>query len=155
MTQAAEDDPFGFGTPTVRLHLEMLQGVIQRMAENSRSCKLWSSTALSVVLFLSVRFGVPGYALVALVPLSLFSLLDIYYLSLEQRFRSSYNDTLEALKGGSYGPDNAYRIAPAKFRKCYLAKCLQSPSIWIYYGAALCVVVAVWAIQNALMTGPD
>ena len=47
-------DSFNPGSPAVQSHLEMLQGVIQRMAENSRSCKFWSITALSAVLFLGV-----------------------------------------------------------------------------------------------------
>ena len=48
-------DSFNLGSPAVQSHLEMLQGVIQRMAENSRSCKFWSITALSAVLFLAAR----------------------------------------------------------------------------------------------------
>ena len=71
---------FTFEDSSVRSHLEMLQGVIQRMAENSRACKLWSITALSALLFLAARTEVPGYTLIAMVPLFLFFLLDVYYL---------------------------------------------------------------------------
>ena len=73
------------------------------MAENSRSCKLWSITALSAVIFLAARTGVPWHTLIALVPLFLFFLLDVYYLSLERRFRGSYEDTLKKLRDGVYG----------------------------------------------------
>ena len=45
---------FDFETPPVQPHLEM-QGLIQRMVESSRSCKLWSSTALSAARFLAAR----------------------------------------------------------------------------------------------------
>ena len=86
---------FKFDTAAVQSHLEMLQGVIQRMAENSRSCKLWSITALSAVLFLAARTGTPWHMLIALVPLFLFLLLDVYYLSLERRFRGSYECMLK------------------------------------------------------------
>ena len=43
----------------VQTHLTIVQGVIQRMAENSRSCKLWCITLVSAVLFFAVRSGAP------------------------------------------------------------------------------------------------
>ena len=144
---------FGLGTPAVQSHLEMLQGVIQRMAENSRSCKLWSITALSAVLFLAARTGVPWYTLIALVPLSLFFLLDVYYLSLERRFRGSYQCILKKLRKGSYGPEDVYQIVPADFSINILMKCLRSPSVYLYYPPALCIAVAVFATQCLLGMG--
>ena len=146
-------DSFNAGTPAVRSHLEMLQGVIQRMAENSRSCKLWGITALSAVLFLAARTGVPWYTLIALVPLSLFFLLDVYYLSLERRFRGSYECLLEKLRNGTYGPEEVYQIVPADFSIGILMKCLGSPSVYLYYPLALGIAVAVFAVQCLLGDG--
>ena len=138
---------FGVESPAVQSHLEMLQGVIQRMAENSRSCKLWNITALSAVLFFAARTGVPWYTLIALVPLSLFFLLDVYYLSLERRFRSTYGRTLEKLRDGTYGSEDVYRIVPADFSVGILTKCLRSPSVYLYYPLALGMAMAVFAVQ--------
>ena len=118
---------FNFDTSAIQSHLELLQGVIQRMAENSRYCKLWSITALSAVLFLVVRTGTPWHTLIALVPLSLFFLLDVYYLSLERRFRGSYEFMLKKLQSGTYGPEDFYQIAPTDFSVRTLMKCLLSP----------------------------
>ena len=133
----------------------MLQGVIQRMAENSRSCKLWSITAVSAVLFLAARTGVPWYTLIALIPLLLFFLLDVYYLSLERRFRCSYNRLLGMLRDGTYGLQEVYRIAPADFSFGVLVKCLRSPSVYLYYPPALCVTVVAFAAQCFLGMRPD
>jgi hypothetical protein len=146
---------FDFGTPAVQSHLEMLQGVIQRMAENSRSCKLWSITALSAVLFLAARTGVPWYTLIALVPLSLFFLLDVYYLSLERRFRGSYECMLEKLRSGTYGLGDVYQIVPVDFSIGILMKCLRSPSVYLYYPLALAIAGAVFAAQCLLGMGTD
>ena len=146
---------FNFEASAVRSHLEMLQGVIQRMAENSRSCKLWSITALSAVVFLAARTGVAWHTLIALVPLLLFFLLDVYYLSLERRFRGSYQNLLEKLREGAYGPEDAYRIVPADFSAGVLVKCLRSPSVYLYYPFALGIVVAVFAAQCLLGMGTD
>ena len=146
---------FDFEASAVQSHLGMLQGVIQRMAENSRSCKLWSITALSAVLFLAARTGVPWHTLIALVPLSLFFLLDVYYLSLERRFRGSYESMLKKLENNAYGPEDAYQLVPADFSFSILTKCLRSPSVYLYYPPALVIALAVFAAQCLMGMGAD
>ena len=44
---------------SVQQHLTIMQGVIQRMAENSRSCKLWCVTLVAATLVLVARTGEP------------------------------------------------------------------------------------------------
>ena len=146
---------FDFESSVAQSHLEMMQGVIQRMAENSRSCKLWSITALSAVLFLAARTGIPWYTLIALIPLLLFFLLDVYYLSLERRFRCSYNGLLGMLRSGTYGTHEAYLIAPANFSVNVLVKCLRSPSIYLYYPLAFGITATTFAVQCLLGIGSD
>ena len=146
---------FDFETPAVQSHLEMLQGVIQRMAENSRVCKLWSITAVSAVLFLAARTGIPWHTLIALIPLLLFFLLDVYYLSLERRFRSSYNRLLGMLQDGTYGLQEVYQIAPAGFSLGLLVNCLRSPSVYLFYPPALFITVVAFAAQCFLGMRPD
>lgn len=63
-------------SPAVQTHLTIVQGIIQRMAENSRSCRLWCITIVSAVLVLVARTEKPEYALAALLLL----FLDTYYL---------------------------------------------------------------------------
>ena len=41
----------------VQKHLEIMQGVINRMAENSRSCKVWCVTLVAATLVLVARTG--------------------------------------------------------------------------------------------------
>ena len=123
------------------------------MAENSRSCKLWSITALSAVIFLAARTGVPWHTLIALVPLLLFFLLDVNYLSLERRFRCAYERTLSKLRNGTYGPEDAYQIVPVDLSASILVKCLRSPSVYLYYPLALSIAVAVFAAQYLVGAG--
>ena len=78
-------------SPAVRTHLELMQGVIERMASNSRSCKVWCVTLAAAVLVLVARTGEARHALIALVPSALFLVLDMYYLALERAFIVSYN----------------------------------------------------------------
>ncbi len=125
------------------------------MAENSRSCKLWSITALSAVLFLAARAGTPWYTLLALVPVSLILILDVYYLSLERRFRGSYRVILEKLRSGDYGAKDAYQITPEKFSMAILARCILSPSVYLYYPLALGIAAVVFGAQCILGVGAD
>ena len=86
-----EDRPISHESPAVRTHLEIVQGVIQRMAENSRSCKVWCVTLVSAILVLVARTGKAEHAMIAVAPTVLFLVLDAYYLSLEGAFRKSYD----------------------------------------------------------------
>ncbi len=61
----------GIESSAVQHHLTLLQGIIQRMAENSRSCKSWCITIVAAVLVLVARTEQPDYALIALLPASL------------------------------------------------------------------------------------
>lgn len=78
-----------------------MQGIIQRMAENSRSCKTWCITIVSAVLVLVLRVDKPDYILVALAPTVLFLFLDTYYLALERGFRKSYKAFVKKLHAAS------------------------------------------------------
>ena len=81
----------------IRVHLQMMQSVITRMADNSRACKTWAVTLVAAILVVVARFGTssgetaiePNAALIALVPTILFWVLDSYYLALERAFRNS------------------------------------------------------------------
>lgn len=88
---------FDANSSAVQSHLSIMQDVIQRMAENSRSCKTWCITIVSAVLVLVARIEEPNYTLIALVPTILFLFLDTYYLSLERGFRASYEAFVEKL----------------------------------------------------------
>ena len=59
----------------VQAHLTIMQGVIQRMGENSRSCKVWCVTLVAATLVLVARTGEPRHALIALIPTLLFLFL--------------------------------------------------------------------------------
>ena len=71
-------------------HLEMIQAVITRMAQNSFSLKGWSVTLVVGALALSVQTTNQFFFLVAYPPILLFWGLDAYYLQLERKYRVLY-----------------------------------------------------------------
>ena len=99
-------------SPAVRTHLTIMQGVIERMGENSRACKIWCVTLVSAVLVLVARLDEPSYALIALAPAALFYVLDAYYLALERAFRSSYGNFVRRIHQGQATTSELYAVVP-------------------------------------------
>ena len=99
-----ESSQLNHESPAVHKHLEIMQGVINRMAENSRSCKVWCVTLVAAILVLVARTGEPQHALIALVPALLFLFLDSYYLALERAFIASQNAFVAKLHAGELEP---------------------------------------------------
>ena len=136
------------GSAAVQHHLTMMQGIITRMAENSRSCKLWCVTLVAAVLVLVARTEQPHYALLALLPAGMFLILDTYYLALERAFRDSYNAFVRKLHQGELQPAELYRIAPTGSIPRLFFACLKSFAIWPFYPALAIMIGAVWAVMG-------
>ena len=130
----------------VQAHLTMMQGVINRMAENSRSCKVWCVTLVAAVLVLVARTGEPQHALLALVPTLLFLSLDAYYLALERAFIRSQNTFVAKLHRGELEPGGIYRVVPTGMGVLLIGRCLGSVSIWLFYPLVVITVVLAWQV---------
>ena len=130
----------------VQTHLKIMQGVIERMAENSRSCKVWCVTLVSASLILVARTDQPNYILVALVPIVLFLILDTYYLTLERAFRCSYDTFVEELKNDNISSSDLYIVKPTGTIPKLFMYSLRSFSIYIFYPILVISVLIIWSI---------
>ena len=128
----------------VQAHLTIMQGVIQRMAENSRSCKMWCIIIVSAVLIFVARVEKPDYILIALVPTVLFLFLDTYYLALERGFRASYEAFVEKLHKGELIRSNFYSVTPTGSILGHFLSTLLSFSIWFFYSMLVIMIGLVW-----------
>lgn len=72
-------------------HLELVQGVINRMAGNSFMLKGWSVTLVAGIFVLAGKDTEKLYFLVAYIPVIVFWGLDSYYLLQERLYRSLYD----------------------------------------------------------------
>ena len=72
-------------------HLELIQGVVNRLASASFQMKGWSVVLVSALLVLGARDGSFETGLVSLFPILVFWGLDGYFLSRERLFRKLYN----------------------------------------------------------------
>ena len=86
-----------------RKHLDLIQGVITRMASSSFLLKGWSVTLTTALLGLSAKNPEPKLALVALLPILVFWGLDAYYLGYEWRFRELYATAIKSLDSTDFG----------------------------------------------------
>ena len=146
---AENTTPFTEDSSAVQAHLSIMQGVIQRMAESSRSCKTWCITIASAVLILVTRIEKPDYALVALIPTVLFLFLDTYYLALERSFRASYTTFVQKLHKGELTLSDLYIVAPTGSIPGRFVSSLSSFAIWPFYLTLVLMIGFAWLGMNS------
>ncbi|GAA9905549.1 hypothetical protein VN0798_14130 [Helicobacter pylori] len=115
--------------------LKILQGVINRMAQNSLECKKWTLALAVGVLSLKIEAISHLYGLCVLgVLLACFYLLDAYYLMLERLFREQYKWLI----------NNRLKTNERLFEvtcRCVLYLCaMRSFSLFPYWALGLCLV---------------
>ena len=141
----AVNGKLGVDSSAVQAHVSMMQGVITRMVENSRSCKVWCVTLVAAVLVLVARTGEPRHALIALIPTLLFLFLDAYYLALERAFIASQNAFVHKLHEAELVSAAIYKVAPTGMGLRLVLRCLlSSVSILPFYLPVAATVLVSW-----------
>ena len=79
-------------------HLEMIQGIVNRLSTNSFLLKGWSVVSISALIAVAIDKGNYQFALVALLPSLILWGLDGYFLWHEWAFRQLY-DAVRKLDG--------------------------------------------------------
>lgn len=108
-------------SPNVVRHLEMIQEVIRRMADNSFSTRRWSIGTVGALIGAAVVTDEPVIAFVGAVMAMVFWVLDAYYLRQERWFRSLYDkvrtepDAVEAFAMVTRWPPPRGASLPANF----------------------------------------
>lgn len=72
-------------------HLEMIQAVISRVAGHGAVLKNYCITLTTAICGLAITLQRPLLALLSLLPITIFALLDAQYLRVERRFRGLFN----------------------------------------------------------------
>lgn len=82
----------GYRMENHRKHLELLQGVINRMSHNSFPLKGWAITMIVAMLALDQTKYDIKYKIILYIPVIMFWILDSYYLQQERLYRELYDD---------------------------------------------------------------
>lgn len=72
-------------------HLEMIESVIQRMADNSFKLKEWTVAMVGIIGALSAQGTDKRFFLLVSIPMLAFWFLDSLYLQLDRKYRELYN----------------------------------------------------------------
>ena len=143
----AESSSLGIESSAVQKHLEIMQGVINRMTENSRSCKVWCVTLVAAILVLVARTGEADHALIALGPTVLFYVLDAYYLALERGFRRSYGSFVRRLREGEASISDLFAVFPTgSIPQGTLWVMFMSFSVLPFYLVVVATVLLAWLL---------
>jgi hypothetical protein len=116
--------------------LQMIQGVINRLATNSGAIKGFAVPVVTALLGVGVDKQSDGFVWLAVYPVVVFGFLDAFYLALEKKYRDLY-------KKATTDPDTEWSMAAGQASRTDILKACGSPSVWAFYGAALVVVIAV------------
>lgn len=142
-----EDRVLDEESAAVQKHLEITQGVIQRMAENSRSCKLWCVTLVAAILVLVARTGEPQHAMIALGPAVLFWVLDAYYLAFERRFIRTYNAFVDKVHQAQVVKPDLYTVFPSgSATREFFWALFKSFSVLPFYLVAVLTTILSWLL---------
>lgn len=83
--------------PSVIAHIEMMQSIISRLADNSAKCKEWCFTLIAaLVVFMISNQNSLSFSICYWV-LGVFYFLDSYYLGLEREMRNQYEKFVKSL----------------------------------------------------------
>ena len=132
----------------VQAHLDILQGIIERMASSSSACKNWCITVVSAILILVADKGKSEYVWIALVPTVLFGVLDAYYLGLEKIFRRAYNEFIDKVHANQITAPDLYVISPPVSAWETVLQAFLSFSVWMFY---LSLLGMIWATKSLVL----
>ena len=130
-------------SPAVTAHINLLQGIINRLAGNSSSCKTWCITLVAALLSLSGATHQPAIVTVALVPVVVFGFMDTMYLAQERAYRKLYGQILDLIHSRRYTLENTfYARAPLEFSASVAV--LKSWAIFPVYGGLIATYLVAW-----------
>lgn len=106
----------------VQAHINMMQGMINRMASNSANCKLWCITILAVLLglFYDCKFPHLDYCYFIV---GLFYFLDCFYLGLERKFVKEQNNYVKSINNNEDNKVMAQTFLPYAVQKSTDSQC--------------------------------
>lgn len=132
-------------SPAVQCYLEILQGIIARMASNSANAKSWCVALVSAIIVIIADKCRPEYVWISCVPIILFFVLDAYYLGLERLFRGVYNEFVRKLQSGTATVDDVFVVTPGSGKSILraAAQATASFAIWPFYSLLMFMLVLV------------
>jgi hypothetical protein len=151
-------------------HMEMYQGIITRMANNSAACKSFAIPLITAILGFMITEKQVALMWLSILPIFLFYFIDTYYLVLENQFRDSFNVDGKSIQKGTFTKESLFDLSPFKKAEAdhpketdiekrnqnYLlsvwSKCLKSNSTLVVYVGLLFLIAIAYSLANFTVT---
>jgi hypothetical protein len=139
-------------TEILHKEIDLIQGVINRMASNSFLLKGWLVSLIAVILALTrdtiVATQLSYFNLVLLLPVIVFWYLDAFFLHKEKCYRKLYEWVIE---NRSETNDHLYSLNYKRFEKKVKStfRIMFSQTLFPFYGLIVVVLIAL-AIHNKI-----
>lgn len=133
---------------TLHKEIDLIQGVINRMASNSFLLKGWTVTIIVAVLALTkdtiVTNDVTYFALTLLIPLCVFWYLDAFFLHKEKCYRELYKWVIENRPKSN---ELKYDLNYKRFENDVdsILKIMRTSTIGIFYGIIALILFSITA----------
>jgi hypothetical protein len=119
-------------------YLDMLQSVISRMGDNQVTLRTWSvGLGTAVMGYAAAKDQHPAAALLAVLPASVFWILDAYYLGLERGFRAIFN------RERTVADDNPAFSFEISGESSEWIQALGSPAVWLVHLPVLLLALGI------------
>lgn len=107
-------------------HLTFIQGIINRMGQNSFMIKGWNITIVAALFALASKDANKTFVLIAYFPTFMFWLLDTFFLQQEKLYRELYNEVAtDNIKSDNFTLDtNAEKVKKIKYWDVFISKTL-------------------------------
>ena len=126
-----------------RIHLEMIQGVVNRLAQDSFQLKGWSVVLVSALFALAANSSNQYFVSLAYFPAIAFWVLDGYFLWQERLFRALY-DKVRGLHEDDI--DFAMNTAELKAANKSWGDAILSKTLLIFHGTVIGAIVVVMLV---------
>lgn len=128
-------------------YLQLIQEPICRMSTISAIFKGFAATivaGISGISYEDVDIVVLG---LSFLPVFIFTIIDIYYLSLERKFRFLYNEVANDRRNIDYSLKITLTKEESKTAKATIWECIKSPSIWLFYPILIIILIIVFVLK--------
>jgi hypothetical protein len=102
---------FPADNPAALAHVNLLQGIIGRLAGSSASCKTWCLTLVGGLVGLAGATHQPKIIVLSLVPIAALGFLDLMYLAQETAYRGLFNEIVGSMQRGEYTRADCFKAA--------------------------------------------
>ena len=128
--------------------IDLIQGCINRMANNSFLIKGWALGVFAGVTAFTKGENLNNIVLLlctTVVPFICFWVLDAYFLQIERKYRAMYTEKLTTRKNND--SDELFDLNPSKYKVGSILRIMFSQTLTIFYGIPFLTSVIVLIIN--------